>query len=489
MPFETKSKNAGPAPALPKRLMLAASVAALFCGLCAPAFSADSKALIDKLRQKGVLSEEEYQEMRTEARAERRAQALKEANETEKAAKKAESAPSELTGRYKDGFSWESGDKQHSISLSGRVHADYRSFDIDSTNANTADTFDIRRAYLGVSGKLYNDWTFEVTSDVANNTLEYAYVNYKASDAVQVRMGAFKMPFSFEELTSSRFIDFQERSLVNALIPGKDQGFMIYGEPVKNTFGYWLAVANGSGKNTDEANAVVDDKDLIARAAVNLAPMMELSNAVLHLGVNYASGTIPVGAAPSGRTEGRGLTFFTPVAFTGAETDRERTGLEGVLAWGPVKVQSEWVQANFQGTSAGAVGYDRDIDSYYAAVNWMITGEQYADNYTLGGMRAIKPNNAFKKGADGWGAWELGVRYSVLDAGDFTATNAAGTGVLTAGTTNKADALTVGLKWIPNTNTRVYLNYIQTDFDTPVAVVGGTADNEKAITLRTAVFF
>jgi phosphate-selective porin len=66
-------------------------------------------------------------------------------------------------------FSWESGDKQHSISLSGRVHADFRSFDIDSTNANTADTFDIRRAYLGVSGKLYNNWTFEVTSDVANS--------------------------------------------------------------------------------------------------------------------------------------------------------------------------------------------------------------------------------------------------------------------------------------------------------------------------------
>jgi phosphate-selective porin OprO/OprP len=489
MGSHTKTSNSGLPGLAPKRLILAASIAALYCNLSVPAFSADTEVLLDKLREKGVLTEEEYQEMRTEARAERRAQALKEANETEKAAKKAESAPSELTGRFKDGFSWESGDKQHSISLSGRIQADYRSFDIDSTNSNTANTFDIRRAYLGVSGKLYNDWTFEVTSDVANSSLEYAYVNYKASDAVQVRMGAFKMPFSFEELTSSRFIDFQERSLVNAFVPAKDQGLMIYGEPFKNTFGYWLAVANGSGKNADEGNAVVDGKDLIARAAVNLAPMMELSRAVLHLGVNYASGTIPVGAAPSGRTEGRGLTFFTPAAFDGAETDRERTGLEGVLAWGPVKVQSEWVQANFQGTSAAAVGYDRNIDSYYAAVNWIITGEQYADNYTLGGMRAIKPDNPFKKGADGWGAWELGVRYSVLDAGDFTATNAAGTGVLAAGTTNKADAMTVGLKWIPNTNTRVYLNYIQTDFDTPVTVVGGTADSEKAITLRTAVFF
>jgi hypothetical protein len=92
-------------------------------------------------------------------------------------------------------------------------------------------------------------------------------VNYKASDTVQVRMGAFKMPFSFEEMTSSRFIDFQERSLVNAFVPGKDQGLMIHGEPVKNTFGYAVAAMNGSGKNTDEANAVVDDKEMIVRGA------------------------------------------------------------------------------------------------------------------------------------------------------------------------------------------------------------------------------
>jgi len=39
------------------------------------------------------------------------------------------------------------------------------------------------------------------------------------------------------------------------------------------------------------------------------------------------------------------------------------------------------------------------------------------------------------------------------------------------------------------TPVRVYLNYTQTDFDTPIAVTGGTEDGEKAITLRTSVFF
>jgi phosphate-selective porin OprO/OprP len=477
-----KSNNSNLQNLAPGKLVLAASVAALFSSLSAPAFSVDSEALIDKLREKGVLTEEEYQEMRTEARAERRAQALKEANESEKAAKKAESAPSELTGKFKDGFSWESGDKQHSISLSGRIHADYRSFDIDSTNSNTANTFDIRRAYLGVSGKLYNDWTFEVTSDVANGTLEYAYVNYKASDAAQIRMGAFKMPFSFEELTSSRFIDFQERSLVNAFVPAKDQGLMIHGEPVKNTFAYAVAAMNGSGKNTDEANAVADDKDIIVRGALNFAPMAQLSDAVLHLGAGYTMGTLPGNSALTGgiRTEGRGITFLTvnaPGAATD-ETDRERTGLEGVLAWGPLKFQTEWVKSAFENTTAA---YDREIDAYYGAVTWLITGEKYADFYTLNGMRAIVPNRPFKKGAEGMGALELGVRMSKIDAGDLTAGQFTGT--------NKADAITVGLKWVPVTPVRVYLNYTQTDFDTPIAVIGGTEDSEKAITLRTSVFF
>lgn len=466
-----------------KRLVLICALTIALSSATSSVHAVDMETLLEKMHEKGLLTDEEYQEMRSQAREERRKEALEKANAEEKAAKAKEAEPTTLKGRFSDGFTLESGDKQHSIAISGRVHADYRSFSEDSTNANSADTFDIRRAYLGVSGKLYDDWTFEATSDLAASTLEYAFLNYKAADSLQFRIGAFKMPFSFEELTSSRFIDFQERSLVNAFVPAKDQGLMIYGEPVKNTFGYWFAAMNGSGKNTDEANSVVDDKDLVARAAFNLAPLTGLSTTVLHLGANYSVGTIPGNVAPSGgvRTEGRGLTFFTPAAPSATatdETDRERLGFEGVIAWGPLKLQSEFLQSTFENSTAA---YDRDIDTYYASLSWMITGERYADSYTLGGMRAIKPNNPYKKGAGGAGAWELGVRFSKLDASDLTAGQFTGT--------NEANAVTVGLKWIPTTPVRFYLNYTQTEFETPIAVVGGTADEEKAITLRAAVFF
>ena len=66
-----------------KRLILATAIAGLFGTIATPAL-ADMETLLDKLHEKGVLSDDDYQEMRTEARADRRAQALKEAKEEEK---------------------------------------------------------------------------------------------------------------------------------------------------------------------------------------------------------------------------------------------------------------------------------------------------------------------------------------------------------------------------------------------------------------------
>jgi len=480
MPSKSKTKCPGPVPAMPKRLALAASMAALCTGLCAPAFSADTEVLLDKLREKGVLTEEEYQEMRTEARAERRAQALKEANEADKAAKKAESAASELTGRFKDGFSWESGDKENAIALNGRIHADYRQFDQNSTNANAANTFDVRRAYIGIAGRVANDWTFEVVADVAQTTapqLDVAWVNWGSYKQVQFRAGQFKMPMALEELTSSRFIDFTERSFVDQYAPAKERGAMLHGTPFTGVF-YGLAASNGNGKNANETSSTVDGKDIIGRLGVNVAEIIGNKDTVLHFAAAYSDGRESAALlVPSARTEGRGITFFTPAVFT-SDYNRKRTAEEISLAWNQFKLQGEMLTANFK-TETGAP-VDFDIDTYYAEVMWLITGEKYADAYRNGAYGAIKPNRPFKKGAEGWGAWEFGVRYSRFDAGDFPTI---------AGQSTKADATTVGFKWIPNTNTRVYLNYIMTEFDTPVNVVGGTTDKENAINMRFAFYF
>lgn len=434
--------------------------------------------LLDRLRAKGVITEAEYQQIRGDQ----------------------QEAANAANLRFRDGFTLESADRRHAIGLGGRIHADYRSFDKDSgsaaaANAGSADTFDVRRAYLGLAGRFYNDWTFDVTADLAQTgvALDVAWINYALSRGMQLRAGQFKMPFSLEELTSSRFIDFQERGLPNALVPGKERGFMVHGAPATGIY-YGLAASTGQGKNTNETNAAVDDKDVIGRLALNAAQMLGRRDAVLHFGGSFSRGTLPVAVPPAGRSEGRGITFFSAAAFTGAGTtgvqsmDRDRRGLEAALAFRQFKLQSEVIRTSFGGTSNAGTAFDRAITASYVGMSWLLTGETYGEAYSGGAFAAVRPRQAFGRGA-GWGAWEAGLRLSRWNAGDFAATNPAGTGVLTAGATNGARAWTAGLKWIPNTNTRIYFNVVKTKFDSPVSVVNGTADDETAITMRAAFHF
>ena len=257
---------------------------------------------------------------------------------------------------------------------------------------------------------------------------------------------------------------------------------MIHGVPTPGVF-YGLAASNGNGKNNNEINSQVDGKDFIGRLGVNIAELIGNKNMVLHFAGAYSEGrqVLPTATTPpaltSARTEGRGMTFFT-APNVAADFNRKRTAAETSLAFNQFKLQGEWLTTNYKTLSG--TPFDRDIDTYYAEAMWLITGEKYADAYRNGAYGAIKPNRPFKRGTDGWGAWELGVRYSKLDAGDF---------VPTATSTNGADAITVGLKWLPNTNTRVYLNYIQTKFDQPITAVGGPTEKEKAINARFAMYF
>src|SRR5258708_4738845 len=78
-----------------RRLILATAIAGLFGASAAPAF-ADMENLLDKLHEKGVLSDDDYNQMRTETRAERRAEALKDASDAEKAQKTKETSGSAL---------------------------------------------------------------------------------------------------------------------------------------------------------------------------------------------------------------------------------------------------------------------------------------------------------------------------------------------------------------------------------------------------------
>ncbi|MEQ1668600.1 MAG: porin, partial [Sulfuriferula sp.] len=283
-----------------------------------------------------------------------------------------------------------------------------------------------------------------------------------------------------EEQTSARFINFQERSLAMNLVPAYDRGIQVHGAPLKGTT-YALALSNGNLaantlQNTTEPDKITDGKDVTGRATVNIAELMDIKDTVIHLGGAFSRGDVDGGGKTiKVGTEGKGATFFETKAFaTGDKISVARNGVELGVSMGPVKFTSEYVKASYDGEVNNVAG-SRDIDSWYAAINWNITGESYTPTYKGGkfGSR-LKPNANFRPGA-GWGAWEAGLRYSDFDASDFAGQ------VATASGATKATAWTTGLKWIVNPNTRFLLNYVKTDFN---GVKVGGADSERAITMR-----
>jgi phosphate-selective porin OprO/OprP len=472
--------------------------------------------ILNALIAKGVLTEEEgalLQKGRT--------------GEKEAAAAKKDSA---VSAKFKDGLSFESGDGKFKAQINGRVHADYRFFDQNDNANNVAattgnaissasvpDTFDIRRARLGFKAAYKEYYEGEVVADLAagdtgKTKLDVASLNIAWWKPVQFRFGKFKMPMNLEELTSSNNIDYMERSYVNTLAPGKETGAMMHGVPFTGVT-YALAVSNGVKDGAVESDVRQDGKDIIGRLTANFAEIMGNKDMVMHAGASFSKGDSPEGTVGyDGSAETKGTKFFLAPKLANAAgsfsgIDRTRVGLEGALAYGPFKLQSEWMQLNNQFstfTTPTTTNYDLDTTAWYAQALWTISGEAYADNYKGGAFGALKPKKDFNPTDFSGGLWEIGVRFSQFDASDYNANGIAkgvGTadvdfGVDLAKGFAKADAWTIGLKFLPTANTKFVLNYVKTDFkDIIGGATGGVilnqtrVNDEKALIMRAQWMF
>ncbi len=478
-------------------LVVASLAGSLMLGFGANAMADSTDDILNALIAKGVLTEEEGA-LLLRGRS----------GEKEASAKKKETA---VSAKFKDGLSFESGDGKFKAQINGRAQTDYRAFDYNDDannvvldpgksikNASVADTFELRRARLGFKVAFKDYYKGEVVANLTDSgaSIDVANLNIAWWKQAQFKMGIFKMPMSLEELTSSNNIDFMERSFVNSLAPGKEVGAMIHGIPFTGVT-YALAVSNGNGRAA-EADIREDGKDVIGRVTANFAEIMGNKEMVLHAGASFSQGDLPsvtdtdskikgatVGA--NGRTEARGATFFKAPALKSTigsfgGIDRSRVGLEGIVAYGPFKVQAEWMKLNNQ-FSTPTSSYDLDTKNWYAEALWTITGENYATAYKAGAFSGLKPKNDFDPKTFKGGLWEVGVRYSEFDASDYNGVGTADTNITTKATGfAKADSWTAGVKFLPTANTRLMLNYVATNFNDVIGgATGGVIINEQRV--------
>jgi phosphate-selective porin OprO and OprP len=234
-------------------------VMVLLLGLWSPAALAGEtkekpviEQILDLLLQRGQITQEEYRTLQEKARQ-------------EQAAGK-EPSPAILAGIEKGKPFLKSADDNFRLEFGGRLQADYDAAEGGArtlTGSKLGSQFLVRRARFEVDGRLYRWIGFKLEADFTEGvSLKDAYLDLRFFPELRFRAGQFKVPFSLEELTSSRFIDFVERSLVNELAPARDRGVMIYGDLLDGAVSYPLGGFNGTGEDTNDNNA---GKDLATR--------------------------------------------------------------------------------------------------------------------------------------------------------------------------------------------------------------------------------
>ena len=156
------------------------------------AFAQDSGPLVDLLVKKGMVTDQEAEELRADLTRE---------------------AAAAVTSTVSGGKS------TSSITITGRIQAQFANLatDISGTTADPAYTnhFFLRRIYLGVKAELYHNITSTFNYDFAGSTFDAAFVTWKQSDEFSYDMGFRKVPIFYDEwLTSSGKLKTIERSTV-----------------------------------------------------------------------------------------------------------------------------------------------------------------------------------------------------------------------------------------------------------------------------------
>ena len=303
-----------------------------------------------------------------------------------------------------------------------------------------------RRSRLYIRGTLHKHIRFKAEYDFAGGSVSWTdvYLRFVELPAFgNLYVGKFKAPFGLEQLTSSRFITFQERSLTEAFVPGRQVGALLKNSVMNKRLHWAFSMTRSDDNGTVDSLTDSPDTNFTFRLAAT--PFQTSKTQLAHVGLAYHSKKeegFRFRARPEGRTKSVRL-----VDVRGDADQVDQIGLEGALVYGPISVQAEYMTA----TPDVAGTEHPTFAAYYVMGSYFLTGE--ARPYSGGAFGRPKPKRKFdlKKGA--MGAVELAARVSRVDLSD---------GDFDGGVERN---FTLGLNWYPHNNARVTFNYIAAYLD------------------------
>ena len=365
------------------------------------------------------------------------------------------------------------------LDVHAKVQADMRHADQDLEDAGG--TYETALKRIGVGGKFTDRVTYEVERELRKqNPWRNVFVNVELANALEVRAGKFKMPFSYEELTGVVNIDFAYRSLLAQIIsPARDIGVMAHGRFFRRVLNYQFGVFKHDGENARSKEPLFllpgeeppkSQHSVAARVVVepfrHTAGPRDLRR--LSLGAAFTSSDVPEGLNSLRGRSLFGAEFAERMYVSGA---RRRFGTEVIWLPGPYSVKWEYARSNEQRRRQGILDDDLSdfvTSAWYLSGTWAITGEQKEGN--------IEPRHPLFQG--GFGAVEVAARFERIG---FESALSEGTPLLNPRADplfgNTESIVTLGVNWYLNKWGRVLVNGMREAFEDPerTAVPGRTS--------------
>ncbi len=359
--------------------------------------------------------------------------------------------------------------KRPIIVMDGQLQLDYLHFHQDAASMATVgdvpDGLDFRRARLTASGEAYDVVQYAIGFDFANagrpSFLDVFVGVHDLPILGTVRVGHYFEPFSLERNTHNRDLTFMERSLPQALAPGRNAGINAHTTYGPDDNGTW-SVGWFASSSDNFGDQFADSGQALTGRVTWLPYYDESLRSYTHVGAGASHRTPPAGTfafqsfpeAQAGAPNGN----IPPFVSTGNIAAENQQLLDVEYAWirGPLSFQTEFVVVPV----AQIGGPDLTFHAGYAYVSYFLTGESRPYDKKLGIFDRVIPFENFfrvrtEEGtiANGRGAWEVAARWSYID---LTDENIEG-GVL--------HDITLGLNWYLNPYTRVKWEYIHADLD------------------------
>jgi len=351
--------------------------------------------------------------------------------------------------RWDNTFKLDSPDGRFKLQFGGRLQLDATFADPDAA-VETAfgavdDGTEVRRARLYVSGTVYKQVEFKFEYDFASGDAVATdlYVGLKDTPVGGIRVGHFKEPFGLEELTSSKYLAFIERSLHSVFSPSRNVGVMVHDAGERFT---WAA---GAFRESDEFVTSSGSGVLNLTGRVTGVPLYRDDAHLLHLGLGVSQKDLGDDRFRfRQRPEAHQTPRFVDTGAFAAENVR-LWDLELALVW-----NAFWAAAEVTGAEADAVALgDPSFRSSYVQAGYFLTGQHRAYRRGHGDFAGLKLDQSKTFGEGGKGAWEVAVRYSTLDLNDAAVAG------------GKIDDVTVALNWYPNPASRLMLNFVHSDVE------------------------